>query len=78
MPDAGGRIVLTWTISSDGAVSNVSVVSSTIQDTNVESCVLGDVKSWTFPTSDRTTNVAAYPFKFAGAGVAGTRADAAP
>jgi outer membrane biosynthesis protein TonB len=63
-PDLKGGITMTWLIAPDGTVSTASVAASTIRNTNVESCVLRVVRSWTFPTSDGPTNVAAYPFKF--------------
>ena len=64
VPDLKGAITMTWMIAPGGNVSNAAVVSSTMQNTNVESCVLAEVKSWTFPTSDAPTHVAAYPLKF--------------
>ena len=64
VPDLKGGITMTWMIATDGSVSNASVAASAIQNTNVETCVLAEVKSWTFPTSDAPTHVAAYPLKF--------------
>jgi hypothetical protein len=64
LPDLKGTITMTWMIAPDGSVSNASVAASTIQNTNVETCVLAEVKAWTFPTADAPTHIAAYPLKF--------------
>lgn len=63
-PDLQGAITMTWVIEADGKVSSVGVAGSTMHDANVENCVTAEVKSWTFPTAERPSHVAAYPFKF--------------
>jgi TonB family protein len=59
-----GGVTLAWTIDPEGTVTNASVVSSTIANARVERCVLRQVKSWRFPTSEASTGVASYPFVF--------------
>jgi TonB family protein len=61
---ARGGMTLAWTIAAEGSVTSASVVSSTMNNARVERCVVRQVKSWRFPTSDAPTHVAAYPFVF--------------
>ncbi|HEX7665491.1 MAG TPA: AgmX/PglI C-terminal domain-containing protein [Polyangiaceae bacterium] len=63
-PNLHGGVVVTWNIDPPGSVSSASMVSSTMANARVEGCVLRQVKTWHFPTSDSATNVQAFPFKF--------------
>ena len=55
-----------WTIAPSGAVASAHVVRSTLGNSNVETCLVARVKSWTFPADDTPTTVT-YPFTFASA-----------
>jgi hypothetical protein len=63
-PSLKGGVTMTWNIEPGGTVASAGVASSTIGNDRVSGCVLRQVKSWHFPVSESSTNVAAYPFKF--------------
>jgi hypothetical protein len=63
-PSLRGGLDTTWQVEADGTVSTASIRSSTLQNARVESCIIRQIKSWTFPTSDRATIIASYPFRF--------------
>jgi TonB family protein len=45
-PTLKGKIVVRITVAPDGTVKDASVVSSTLNDANVESCILSRIHSW--------------------------------
>jgi len=45
-PDLKGKLVIRFTIAPDGKVSDVTLVSSTLNNESVERCVLSRVKRW--------------------------------
>jgi hypothetical protein len=63
-PSLKGGVTMTWNIDPGGGVASAGVAGSTINNDRVTGCVLRQVKSWHFPSSESATNVAAYPFKF--------------
>lgn len=63
-PNLHGGVTVAWKIQPDGSVLNASLASTTMNNPRVEGCVLRQVKTWHFPTSDSATDVASYPFKF--------------
>jgi hypothetical protein len=63
-PNLRGGVTVGWQIDPAGSVSTASVVSTTLSNPRVEGCVVRQVKSWHFPTSETPTTVASYPFKF--------------
>jgi hypothetical protein len=62
-PTLRGGVVVAWTIDPSGAVTSANQASSTIHNPRVEGCVLRQVRTWHFPTSEGST-VANYPFSF--------------
>jgi hypothetical protein len=62
-PTLQGGVTVAWTIDPSGGVTTASLVGSTIHNARVEGCVLRQVRSWTFPTSDGVSN-ATFPFSF--------------
>jgi hypothetical protein len=40
------------------------MASSTIHNARVEGCVLRQIRTWHFPSSDGVSQVTAYPFSF--------------
>jgi hypothetical protein len=68
VPEAGdfseGTLGVAWTIEPHGTVSQVSIVSTTLNMPRVEECVVRQVKYWRFPASNTPTVVASFPFKF--------------
>jgi len=63
-PNLRGGVTMTWNIDPGGSVASAGIAGSTIHNARVEGCVLRQVKSWHFPSSESATNVAEYPFKF--------------
>jgi TonB family protein len=61
----GGTVTVDWTIAPTGEVSTASVARSTLNNANVEACVVGRVKTWHFAAVGSPVHVS-YPFKFAG------------
>lgn len=58
-----GRVMITFTIGADGAVSAAEVAESTFKDAEVARCVAAAVKTWEFPEPEGGGNVVvSYPF----------------
>lgn len=59
-----GKVVLGWEIIEKGQARNVKVVSSTLNNTQVENCIRDRLASWIFPEppTGLTALVKAYPF----------------
>lgn len=66
-----GKIVIQFVIAPSGAVSSSALQSSTLNDSQVEQCVLDRARGWTFPKPTGGEVAVSYPFAFA-------PADAAP
>lgn len=62
-----GKVVVQWTIATNGTVPSSAVVSSTLADPEVGRCVADAVRTWTFPPSPGLVTVT-YPFHFKLAG----------
>jgi hypothetical protein len=67
-PNLVGRVDLAWVIRGNGTVDRARVSSSTMDEREVEGCMVRQVKNWQFPKSDAETIVASYPFLFKGSG----------
>jgi len=63
-PTLRGGVTAAWTIDATGAVTSASNAGSTIHNARVEGCVLRQVRTWHFPSSDGVSQVTAYPFSF--------------
>jgi hypothetical protein len=62
-PTLRGGVTVAWTIDPSGGVTSANVAGSTIHNPRVEGCVLRQVRSWHFPSSDGVSQ-ATYPFSF--------------
>jgi len=62
-PSLRGGVTAAWTIDGTGAVTSANLAGSTIHNARVEGCVLRQVRSWHFPSSDGTSQ-ATFPFSF--------------
>jgi TonB family protein len=67
-PNLQGKVVVLFTIGSDGKVSNYQVESSTLNSSAVETCILRMIRRWRFPAPDGGSVTVAYPFVFSSAG----------
>ncbi len=63
-PTLRGGITAAWTIDASGAVTSASQAGSTIHNARVEGCVLRQIRTWHFPSSDGVSQVSSYPFSF--------------
>jgi hypothetical protein len=63
-PALRGGVTVGWTIDPSGAVTSASLAGSTIHNVRVEGCVLRQVRTWHFPSSDGVSQ-AIFPFLFA-------------
>jgi TonB family protein len=62
-PDLEGRVMVSFIISSSGAVQSAAVNNSTIANAQVEGCIVQAVRRWTFPAPDGGGVVGVnYPF----------------
>ena len=64
-PNLYGKVTVTFTISNEGRVGEAQVLSSSMNDMNVESCVLRTIRRIRFPRPDGGGEViVTYPFLF--------------
>jgi TonB family protein len=64
-PNLYGKVTVTFTISKEGRVSEALVLNSSMNDMNVESCVLRTIRRINFPRPDGGGEViVTYPFLF--------------
>lgn len=62
-PELSGRVVVAFTIGSEGRVTNSEVSSTTLTDSGVPECITGAVARWMFPKpSDGASVQVTYPF----------------
>ena len=45
-PDLKGKLVVRFTITTDGRVKNVNLISSTLNNSRVERCIVGKIRRW--------------------------------
>ncbi len=62
-PTLRGGVLAAWTIDASGAVTSANLAGSSIHNPRVEGCVLRQVRTWHFPSSDGVSQ-ATYPFSF--------------
>ncbi|WP_257453065.1 AgmX/PglI C-terminal domain-containing protein [Archangium lipolyticum] len=63
-PGLAGKVVLEWTIGTNGRVVATKTKSSTLRSPSVESCIMGGLKGWTFPPAKGGAVIITYPFIF--------------
>ena len=64
-PDLYGKLLVQFSIGQTGGVNTQSILSSSLQNKNVEGCVLKQVANWKFPEPKGGTIVkVSYPFLF--------------
>ncbi|WP_309896538.1 AgmX/PglI C-terminal domain-containing protein [Archangium sp.] len=63
-PSLAGKVVLEWTIATTGKVAAVKTKSSSLRNPSVEACILGGLKTWTFPPAKGGAVIITYPFIF--------------
>jgi len=65
-PDLQGRVEVEFVVRTNGRVTDVSIVSSTLRDSRVERCIVRNVRRWRFSPVDKSVGdqVYRYPFIF--------------
>ncbi|PTL81944.1 AgmX/PglI C-terminal domain-containing protein [Vitiosangium sp. GDMCC 1.1324] len=63
-PGLAGKVVLEWTIGTNGRVVATKTKSSTLRSPSVEACIIGGLKGWTFPPAKGGAVIITYPFIF--------------
>ncbi len=65
-PSLEGRVLVKFSLGPDGHVQHASVVSSSVNDLELEACLVGRVRGWRFPAPKGGAQaVVTYPFVFA-------------
>jgi len=63
-PSIMGKMVFEWKILMSGKVGEVRIKSSSIQSSELHSCLKGAIRSWQFPKPRGAEVVVSYPFVF--------------
>jgi len=63
-PSIMGKMVFEWKILMSGKVGEVRIKSSSIQSSDLHSCLKGAIKSWQFPKPKGAEVIVSYPFVF--------------
>ncbi len=63
-PSLMGRVVFEWKIMLSGKVGEVRIKSSTLNSTDIHSCIQASIRTWDFPEPDGTEVIVSYPFIF--------------
>ena len=63
-PDESGRLVMRWTVESDGRVSDVSAASGEMSKSALSECLAKAIAGWTFPKHAITHSPVEVPFKY--------------
>ncbi len=60
-----GTVVTRFTVGKEGKVTEASIGRSTLNNKNVEQCMIEEIKGWVFPEPNKGVEVVVnYPFKF--------------
>jgi len=57
-----GTVVVAWTVQPYGRVAGARVTRSTMNNSDVDTCIVGEVATWMFPKSPAKSEVNAFPF----------------
>jgi TonB family protein len=63
-PNLSGKVTLSWIISLDGSVKSAKVRSSSLGNSNAESCMVRALQNWRFPKPEGGVVEVEYPFVF--------------
>lgn len=63
-PTLQGKVVVSFTISASGRVSNAYLISSTLGNPTMENEIVSAVYGWSFPAITKGDTVIIYPFIF--------------
>ncbi|MGH7726117.1 MAG: TonB family protein [Candidatus Eiseniibacteriota bacterium] len=63
-PGASGQVIVRLTVAGDGSVSDAAIARSSLNDSELESCVLGQAREWRFAPADEPRFTFDVPFVF--------------
>ena len=63
-PSIIGKIVFEWKILLSGKVGEIRIKSSSINSSEIHSCIKSSIKSWQFPEPKGSEVIVSYPFIF--------------
>jgi Ca-activated chloride channel family protein len=63
-PGRSGKIVMKWTILTNGKTAKIEIVSLEFKDTYLATCLTGLIKTWQFPRTHTQGDPVVFPFKF--------------
>jgi TonB family protein len=63
-PSLSGKVSLSWIITLDGSVKSAKVKSSSLGNSNAESCMVRALQNWRFPKPEGGVVEVEYPFVF--------------
>ena len=63
-PKLAGKLTISFTIETDGKISETYVESNSMGNKNVANCITGRIRSWRFPKPKGGSVTVAYPFIF--------------
>jgi len=67
-PELEGKVVIRFTIGESGRVTKFDVEDTTLNNAEVEACILKRVRRWRFPQPDEGPVTVSYPFVFTATG----------
>ena len=75
--DLAGRVMVNFTISADGKVTESKIDKTTLRNETVEKCIVEAVRTWEFPKPKGGIVTVTYPFLLAASGEDADKAKAA-
>ena len=63
-PGLSGKLVMRWTVQTNGKTKGVSVQSPEYAKTYMATCISGLIKGWTFPQHKKQGDPIDFPFTF--------------
>jgi hypothetical protein len=63
-PTLSGKVTLSWIIAMDGSVKSAKIQSSSLGNSDAESCLVRSLEKWVFPKPQGGVVQVAYPFSF--------------
>ncbi len=63
-PGVSGQVVLRLTVAADGSVTAANVARTTLNDSELESCVMGQAREWRFAPAEEASFTFDVPFVF--------------
>jgi hypothetical protein len=63
-PSMKGRLVMQWDILPSGTTANISAEDASLEDSELSTCMLRQIESWTFPVHGGAPQPVRFPFSY--------------